>query len=234
MSLLVKPFSIITALWLSGTQLLAPTTPLKYVADPTFSALSRKGTPKDIIHGGGKRGACLTRSNPDRGLTALLPANEYGGLSATTSPTFWVYLPYTSETKISGVLSIRAVDSFSSEPFQQVPVTLPAQPGLVGLKLPVAIVNHQIFAWTLTVVCDEQNRSRNPFISGLVMVEPNPELLSRVAGRSKSEQIIEFARSGYWYDALELAAGTDGEQGVQRLIESTGVKLPGADFGSLK
>ena len=234
MSLFVKSLSIITALWLNGSQLLAQTTQLKYVTDPTFSALSRKGTPKDIIHGGGKRGACLTRSNLDRGLTAILPPNEYGGLSATTTPTFWVYLPYVTETKISGVLSIRAVDSFSSEPFQQVPVALPSQPGLVRLKLPISIANRQIFAWTLTVVCDEQNRSRNPFISGLVMVQPNPELLHRLAGRPKSEQVVEFARSGYWYDALELLADTDGEQGVQQLIESTGVKLPRSDADRMK
>jgi hypothetical protein len=216
-------FRIAAVIFLSGQQLLAQTAPLKYVPDPIFSTLSRKGTPKDITHGGGKRGACLTRANPDRGLTAIIPPDEYGGLSATTSPTFWVYLPYATETKISGVLSIRTADSFRSAPFQKVPVILPSQPGLVRLKLPISIENPQMLAWTLTVVCDEQNLSRNPFISGLVMVKPNPELLQRVAGLSKSERVVEFARSGYWYDALELV-GEDGEKGVQRLMESAGWK----------
>ncbi len=209
---------------LSGQQLLAQTAPLKYIPDPLFSTLSRKGTPKDIKHGGGKRGVCLTRANPERGLTAIIPPNEYGGLSATTSPTFWVYLPYAADAPIAGVLSIRTADSFRSEPFQKVPVILPSQPGLVRLKLPVKIDNPQMLAWTLTVVCDEQNLSRNPFISGLVMVKPNPELLQRVAGLSKSERVVEFARSGYWYDALELVAGEEGEKGVQRLMESAGRK----------
>jgi Domain of Unknown Function (DUF928) len=223
MSIPAKFLYITAILWLHGQQLLAQTTSLKYVPDPTFSALSRKGTPKDIIHGGGKRGACLTRADPARGLTAILPANEYGGLSATTSPTFWVYLPYATEAKISGVLSIRTTDSFSSAPLVKVPVTLPSQPGLVRLKLPESIEHRQMLAWTLTVICDEQNLSRNPFISGLVMVKPNPELLNRVAGLSKSERVVEFARSGYWYDALALV-GEDGEKGVQRLMESAGLK----------
>ena len=97
---------------------------------------------------------------------------------------------------------MRLTDSFRSAPFIKVPVILPAQPGLVGLKLPAQIDRAGIFAWTLTVVCDEENLARNPFVSGLVMVKPNPELLQR---------IVELARSGYWYDALDLVASTYGD-----------------------
>ena len=189
----------------------AQTAPLKYVPDPTFSVLSRKGTPKDISHGGGKRSVCLTRANPvgvasryeNRGLTAILPPADFGGLSATANPTFWVYLPYATARPLSGVLSVRLTDSFRSAPFLKVPVTLPSQPGLVGLKVPASLIGEAsalerqsgIVAWTLTIVCDDENLSRNPFISGLVMVKSNPELLQRVSSLSRSEQVIEFARS---------------------------------------
>ena len=78
-----------------------------------------------------------------------------------------------------------------------------------------------MLAWTLTVVCDEENLARNPFISGLVMLKPNP-VLERVASLAHSERVVEFARSGYWYDALDLVAGSEGEQGVQRLMEAAG------------
>jgi Domain of Unknown Function (DUF928) len=225
-------FTLVATLLLCGQQLAAQTPPLKYVPDSTFSVLSRRGTPKDITYGGGKRSVCLTRANPvgvasryeNRGLSAIVPPEDVGGLSATANPTFWVYQPYVSPSPIAGVLSVRVADSFRSEPFVKVPVTLPAQPGLVKLKLPVAIRDRGMLAWTLTVVCDEVNLSRNPFVSGLVMVKPNPELLQRVAGLSQSERIVEFARSGYWYDVLDLVAGTDGEIGVQRLMESAGWK----------
>ena len=211
---------------------LAAQTLLQYIPDPTFSALSRKGAPKDIIYGGGKRSICLTRANPARGLTAIVPPGDFGGLSATTNPKFWVYMPYATQTPLSGVLSVRTIDDFRSAPFIKVPVTLPAQPGLVALKLPPALLGAasplanqpSILAWTLTVVCDEENLSRNPFVSGLIMVKPQPALLQRVAGLSRSEQVVEFARSGYWYDALDLVAATDGEIGVQKLMESAGWK----------
>lgn len=215
-------FNLATVILLSGQQLSAQTVPLKYVPDPTFSVLSRKGTPKDITQGGGKRSVCLTRANPDRGLTAIVPPEEVGGLSSTANPAFWVYMPYATAQPISGVLSVRMADSFRSSPFVKVPVVLPSQPGLVRLKLPESIDNSQMLAWTLTVVCDEENLARNPFISGLVMLKPNPVLLERVASLAHSERVVEFARSGYWYDALDLVAGSEGEQGVQRLMEAAG------------
>jgi hypothetical protein len=206
-------------LLLTGQSRSVRAAPLKYLPDPTFSVLSRRGTPKDISQGGGKRGVCMTNSNT-RSLSAIVPPAEFGGLSATANPTFWVYLPYVSDTPISGVLSIRMADSFRSPPLQKVPVTLPSQPGLVKLKLPSSIDPNQIFAWTLTVVCDELNPSRNPFVGGMVMVKTDPKLLQRVGGLTRQERIVEFARSGYWYDALDLLAGADGEAGVRQLLES--------------
>jgi Domain of Unknown Function (DUF928) len=212
--------SLATLLLPAGQQLIVSAAPLKYLPDPIFSALSRKGTPKDISQGGGKRTVCLTRANPDRGLAAIVPPAGYGGLSTSANPAFWVYLPYATDRSISGVLSVRVADSFRSEPFIKVPVVLPSQPGLVRLKLPTAIDRSGLLAWTLTVVCDEENPSRNPFISGLVMVKTNPELVGQVAGLSPSVRVVEFARFGYWYDALDLVARTDGEVGVQRLMQS--------------
>lgn len=227
-------FTLAAILLLWAPQSAAQTASLTYVPDPTFSVLSRKGTPKDITYCGGKRSVCLTKVNPvgvasrserlrqrneNRGLTAILPPADFGGLSATTNPTFWVYLPYATERPLTGVLSVRLTDSFRSAPFIKVPIALPSQPGLVGLRLPASIVGvtsplenqPTILAWTLTIVCDEENLSRNPFVSGLVMVKPNPELLQRIAGSTQSERIVELARSGYWYDALDLVASTDGD-----------------------
>jgi Domain of Unknown Function (DUF928) len=224
------PFSLhlrslsLTALLLLSEPQVGFAAPLKYLPDPTFATLSRKGTPKDISQGGGKRSSCLTRANPERGLMAIVPPVGAGGLSTTANPAFWVYLPYATDRSITGVLSVRVADNFRSEPFIKVPVVLPSQPGLVRLKLPTSIDRPEMLAWTLTVVCDEQNLSRNPFISGLIMVKSNPELLQRVAGLSSSERVVEFARSGYWYDALDLVASIDGEIGVQRLLESAGGK----------
>ncbi len=56
-------FTLAAVVFLITPPLLAQATPLPSVADATFSTLSRRGTPKDILRGGGKRHACLTKAN---------------------------------------------------------------------------------------------------------------------------------------------------------------------------
>jgi Domain of Unknown Function (DUF928) len=197
---------------------------LFYEPDPTFSALSKKGTPKDIMRGGGKRGCLnLATANPEKRLQAIVPQEGGGGLSADSRPTFWIQTPYVADRSISAVLSLRKADSFAARPFQKVLLQLPAQAGMVGVQLPQAITERGLLAWTLTVVCDVENPARNPFVSGLVMVKPNNELLKRVVSLSKQEQVVEFMRSGYWYDALTLVA-PDGHAARQEFMKSVGLQ----------
>jgi Domain of Unknown Function (DUF928) len=205
---------------------IAENSAIRYTSDPTFSALSRKGTPKDIVRGGGKRGCLDLARASGESLTAVIPQDGGGGLSATPNPTFWVYVPYGVDngTPLSAVLSLRQTDSFKSAPLQKVPITLPGKPGLVSLQLPVPIAKPDLLAWTLTVVCDAENPARNPFVTGLVMIRSNSELLQRLGGLSRGEQVMEYARSGYWYDALAIVMGTDDNVAKQQLMESAGLK----------
>ncbi len=222
----IKLALAIATLLLLPTPSIAENTAISYTSDPTFSALSRKGTPKDIMRGGGKRGCLdLVRASSE-GLTAVIPQDGGGGLSATPNPIFWVYVPYVVDngTPLSAVISLRPTDSFKSAPIQKVPITLPGKPGLVSLKLPVPIANPGLLAWTLTIVCDAENPARNPFVTGLVMIRSNPELLQRLGGLSRGERVMEYARSGYWYDALALVMGTNEDLARQQLLESVGLK----------
>ncbi len=203
---------------------LAQSTALQYLPDSTFSALSRKGTPRDIIRGGGKRGCLnLATANTEKRLQAIVPQAGGGGLSVASRPTFWIQTPYVADRSIAAVLSIRKADSFAAQPFQKVLFQLPAQAGIVGVQLPQAITERGLLAWTLTVVCDAENPARNPFVSGLIMVKPNNELLKRLASLSKQERVVEFMRSGYWYDALTLVA-PDGNAARQELMKSVGLQ----------
>jgi Domain of Unknown Function (DUF928) len=213
-----------TSVFFSCQPVTAQESTLYYVPDPTFSALSKKGTPKDIMRGGGKRGCLnLVMTDVTKGLKAIVPPDENGGLSAASRPAFWIYTPYMADQSIAAVLSIRKADSFAAQPIQKVQLQLPNRAGLMKIQLPKSITEAGLLAWTLTVVCDAENPARNPSVSGLVIVKPDDELLKRVAALSKKEQVIEFMRSGYWYDALALVA-PDGDGAVQQLMESFGWK----------
>jgi Domain of Unknown Function (DUF928) len=231
----IKAVLTIATILLLATTSIAENIAYRYTSDPTFSALSRKGTPKDIMRGGGKRGCLDLARVSGEGLTAVIPQDDGGGLSATPNPTFWVYVPYAVDngTPLSAVLSLRQTDSFKSAPIQKVPITLPGKPGLVSLKLPVPIAQPGLLAWTLTIICDAENPARNPFVTGLVMIRSNPQLLQRLGGLSRGERVMEYARSGYWYDALAIVMGTDEDLARQQLLESVGLKTTHKKRGNI-
>jgi Domain of Unknown Function (DUF928) len=190
-------------------------TALRYVPDQEFSAMSRRGNPKDINRGGGKRGCFgLRKAREDDRLQALVPVDG-GGVSGVSRPKFWVYSPYVSAVPLRGILAVRRSNDFKAVPLQKVAVVLPSQPGMVGMSLPLPLEDRGLLVWSLTVVCDEVNGARNPFVEGLVLMRPN-------SGSLQKSGVGEFARSGYWYDALAAAGG---DAGRRKLLETAGIKL---------
>jgi Domain of Unknown Function (DUF928) len=201
----------------------------RYLPDPNFSALSRKGRPRGIDRGGGRRSGCvnLTRVEQGLGLTAVVPQSSWGGLSASTTPMFWFYVPYAAREPLTVVLSVRKVegkaDDFKAKPIQMARLQLPMRTGVVGLQLPQPITDRGLLEWSVTVICDEARPDRNPFVSGLVMIKPNEGLDERVRNLVGEEQMAAFARLGYWYDALKLVAGPQDAAAQQRLLKMAGL-----------
>jgi Domain of Unknown Function (DUF928) len=209
--------------WLlgAGSGLLAADGAWRYVPDVEFEALSRRGNPKDINRGGGKRGCMkLAKVRQDDYLRSLVPVSG-GGVSGVTRPIFWVYSPYVSRVPLGGLLVVRRAHDYLAEPLQMAQVQLSGRPGLVGVSLPLPIEERGLLEWSLTVVCDAENESRNPFVTGWVLVRPDAAVSRRVVGLTRAEQVGVFARSGYWYDAL---AAADGDVGRQKLLEAAGIK----------
>lgn len=205
----------------SGQGLLALDDAVRYVPDVEFEALSRRGNPKDINRGGGKRGCLkLAKARPDAALRSIVPVDG-GGVSGVATPTFWVYSPYVSPLPLRGVLVVRRANDYLAEPLQMAEVVVPGRPGLVGVRLPRPIVERGLLEWSLTVVCDAENESRNPFVTGRVLVRPDA-VSKQVAGLERAAQVGVFARSGYWYDALAVA---DGDAARRKLLETAGINL---------
>lgn len=208
---------------LGDQQVIAET--FRYVTNPTFSALSRKGRPKNIAWGGGKRSGCskLSKVNPEATLMAIVPQDDRGGMSISATPTFWVYVPYLVKEPLTAVLSVRKAGDYSLQPIQKMQLTL-NQSGLVGVQLSEPIVDRDLLEWSLTVVCDAEKPDRNPFVSGLVLVKPDDALMRRMMGLSQTDRVLELVRSGYWYDTLEIVAKIDGDVVRQQLMTLAGLK----------
>lgn len=203
-----------------------------YTGDAKFLELSRKGRPKDVNRGGGKRTGCAQLMQGEQILTALVPTEGAGGLSATSTPTFWVYVPYVSGRPLPAVLAVRRWEGFQSQPFVKEPISL-NRSGIVGLRLPQPIgaeaqasanVEPGLLEWSLTVMCDRSRPERNPFVTGLVMVKPDGDLRSRLGALPLAERVAAYGRSGYWYDALSLVAEASNSEQKTQLLNLAGLK----------
>ncbi|MEM9772353.1 MAG: DUF928 domain-containing protein [Cyanobacteria bacterium P01_D01_bin.73] len=182
---------------------------------------------------GGRRGSCMTPDTAGEAVVPLLPSNG-GALSATDSPSFWVYVP--AGTK--GTANFRLTNENQSDINHQ-SVVLPEGGGLVKVELgDRTLAAGETYQWFFSVNCAaseddellEAGRSRETFVTGWVRYEP---LTTEVAEESPLAQAVAFARLGYWHDSLELVAnlqqsgagGADVLTAWDQLLSNAGLTL---------
>ncbi|MFP4221702.1 MAG: DUF928 domain-containing protein [Phormidium sp.] len=165
----------------------------------------------------GSRGDCIATAIP---LTHLV--GHYGSwdLTLTTQeyPTFWFYVPYTSEEATSGEFSLQ--DSGASEKYWQAEFELPgnsnqATPGIVSITIPETVEplepNRQ-YQWFFDLNCPtpetvSNQRTTAASVYGLVErrspSDVNPDFEAELDEATHPLEMAEvYAKNGIWFDAL--------------------------------
>ncbi len=146
--------------------------------------------------GGGLDGGrtCLsTRMN----LWMLVP-EQNPVFTDAAQPTVWVYVPHEASDvrTLELTLSDYGDDNLANRPYRQ-QVTLPATPGVVGIRLPAGLVQlGRRYRWYLELYCRE-NEGQGPDQSveaGLRRIVPN------------SPEVLQASPPGYWYDRVTTLA----------------------------
>ena len=160
---------------------------------------------------GGRRGAC---ASADSTVVPLLPRNG-GALSATETPSFWVYVP----EGVKGTAHFRLTDENQGD-FAYQSIALPEAGGLVKVALSddtAPLAAGKTYQWFFSVDCaatdgfgDEfagMGESRETFVTGWVRHEPLAAAQqAELTQQSSLDQAIAFARLGYWHDSLDRVA----------------------------
>ncbi len=175
-----------------------------------FVLAQNDGNPPPSTNGGndsgGSRGNCplVAQTSNNLSLQPLVSA----GLSATDAPTFWVYVPYSTTSSLHARLSVREEEDKETFTNKSMPVTLSGIPGIIKLPLPKTLEQGKIYRWSLTIVCNLDDESANPVVSGLVkQIIPNSSLMNQLkTASSPREQALIYRKAGYWYDALTILA----------------------------
>lgn len=138
--------------------------------------------------------------NPDRSckrtskpLTALIP-KDTPGLTTSGQPTFWFYVPYTTEEIRSVEFSLLTEDD--KKLIYGAKFKLPQTPGIISISLPsqYSIEEGRYYHWYLEIYC-QQNTSSKPSLDVNGWIERVPLTPDR-------QRQIEAATPDIWYDSL--------------------------------
>jgi hypothetical protein len=149
------------------------------------------GKPRRRV-GGGRRG----NDDGSPALHALVP--EHVGLTAVASPALYWVLEGPAQPGLRFELTLS--DDRAIEPLLETRIAGPVEPGLHR----VALTDHGIalavgveYQWSVALVVDPQERSRDVVASGWIERVPGP-------GGAAGDP-ADAARRGLWYDALDAA-----------------------------
>ncbi|TAE53764.1 MAG: DUF928 domain-containing protein [Nostocales cyanobacterium] len=160
-----------------------------------------KENPETI--GAATRGSsCLNQ----QAITPLLP-NSQSGITVVKNPTlFWNIPKSTAKTAEFILLTNNPQNKDDQKVVYKTILNLPEQSGIVSLTLPEKEINleaNSSYRWYLTIICDPDDSSRNPFVEGVVKRIPKELPLLNVGEKNNLlQQASSYAQAGIWYDAL--------------------------------
>lgn len=153
--------------------------------------------------GGSTRGSACLKGN--KKLVAFLPQNKLG-LTLAERPTFFWFVPQSSVKTAKFVL----LTDKDEKSVYETTLTLPNQPGVISFTLPNAAPKLTIgktYHWYLTVVCNSQDSSTNPWVDGWVERTQAEAPLSESLAKARPQKLPSlYAEAGIWYEALATSA----------------------------
>jgi hypothetical protein len=155
--------------------------------------------------GGATRGSssCVQKNQL---LTPLMPKEKLG-LTFSERPTFFWYVPQTTVKTAQFVIMAESnKNDVNDDVIYETTLTLPTKPGIMKISLPASAPPLKIgkrYHWYMTLICDEQNPSRNPNIEGWVeRTQPEATLSKALAQADLRKRLALYAESGVWHEAL--------------------------------
>jgi hypothetical protein len=180
----------------------------------TFEPPTSSPAPTTSI-GGGRRsndGQCLkdrdiqsreekSKKSLSQPLIPLLPTNRFG-LTISSNPTFFAYIPKTSAIAVEFTL-----ENPLGKGLARKTVTLTSTPSIVNVQFEgTSLEIGKDYKWLISVIC-ETGDPEDVFSEGIIRrIKSAPTLLSKLEKATAIEKVSLYAKLGIWHDAIaELA-----------------------------
>lgn len=217
-------------------------TPTKPTSRPVFippKLPPNIGTVSGRRTGMGSRDNCSATSTE---LTALVPSQSapatkqstshkevVGGLTTSSQPTFWFYVPYTSNVaSLSSNAQFTLQDNEGNEVYKS-QVALPLNPSVINVTLPsnVALQVDKPYRWFFKIRCATQQTASVPiYVEGDIQrVNLNPNIISQLETATSIQKAAIYATHGIWFDSINILAQlrSSNEAEWQSLLQSIGL-----------
>ncbi|HEY9604036.1 MAG TPA: DUF928 domain-containing protein [Allocoleopsis sp.] len=159
--------------------------------------------PEGRTQGGGSRSSFVQQGKP---LTALIPKTQLG-LTMAKYPTFFIYVPQSSEH-----MAVFTLLDEDNKIVYETRVTLPNQAGVVSFSLPdtgtlAPLKVGKPYQWYFSIVYDFDDRSKDRLVQGWIQrVEPSPDLTQKLEQTDSKNRPALYASAGIWHDTLTTLA----------------------------
>jgi hypothetical protein len=144
-----------------------------------------------------------TRAPEDALLTLTVLAPEHVGLTVREQPSLFWYQSKAAKARFE----LTIIEKKAISPMLDVKLDAAASDGIRRLRLSdynVKLTEGVEYRWSVAMVVDPENRSRDLVASGVIKrVELPAALKSRLANEPTTEWPYVFADEGFWYDSLE-------------------------------
>lgn len=164
-----------------------------------------KGTPESN-EGAGSRGNCPYEAN------TLPPTSLVGNHNLTTTlsghPSFWVYVPYSTEQVYKAEFALQDEDQDLYRDSIELPTNAP---GIIEIKLPSTVSPLKIgqqYRWYFELSCSEvmnvENLSSSDVLTGVVKRMPPSSSLNYDLKMAQTplERVEVFSKYGIWHETL--------------------------------
>jgi hypothetical protein len=186
-------------------------------AAPPLYQLPKVGKPTGRV-GGGRRGGAAALPQ----VYALVP--DHVGYSASPQPVLYWYLSEPAQGDVRFELTV--IDENSIAPLVDSRFAAPPEPGVQRVelsKLGVALKPGEEYQWSVSLVPDPKDRSKDIVASGWIEVVARPQGMDdRLAKAGPSGAAAVYGEAGLWYDTLDatLAQADRGDTQAQGQLAS--------------
>ena len=149
------------------------------------------------------RGACFQNSEV---VIPLIPTNEEAQQTTQDHPTFFFYIPQTSNTVAGLEFTLR--EDEDSDPVYKETFPPVRQAGIVSITLPAnqpALKAGKQYKWTFSMICDPNSRDLDIFLNGQIEIIQDENIAAQIQETPKPlDRAVLYATAGLWENAISI------------------------------